>query len=217
MKRVLLTTITENDQCSSSFVSSLVQSVRVGLSNNTEILPVFFPSLGNWAMAANRAITIAHQNKLNGLVFVNPNVGWNPENLMDLCETEKDAAAIPVATRGGFDISLGEIARLQEDEKTGEIKVLGVSLDFFYLSAYAIEKLCETHPTVTYLGEDCKLILQSGDIYSSYHTHAEVFAYRLGELGIEIWVNPLHTAYRQDTVEYPADFAAILKDIKDGQ
>ena len=217
MKRVLLATITENDQCFSTFASSLAQTIRVGLSSNVDVLPVFLPSAGNWAMAANRAITIAHQHELDGVVFVSPSVGWNPENFLDLCTTDKDAAVIPVATRSGFDITLGEIARLQEDEKTGEIKIFGASLDFFYLSEYAIEKLCETHPTVTYLGEDCKLILQSGDIYSSYHTHAEVLAYRLSELGIEMWVNPLHTAHRQDTIEYTSDFATVLKQVKDGQ
>jgi hypothetical protein len=34
-------------------------------------------------------------------------------------------------------------------------------------------------------------------------------------LGIEIWVDPRHTAYRQDVITYESDFAAILQNLKD--
>jgi hypothetical protein len=180
-----------------------------------EILSVFFPSTGNWAMAANQAMTIAWQNDLDGLVLVDPNVSWNPETLLQLCSTDKDVAAIPIAASGGFNVGMGEIARLQEDEKTGEIKVSSASLGFFYLSSYALKKLCKTHPTVSYLGQDAKLILQSGDIYASYHTHEEVLAFRLRELGIEVWLNPGHTAYRNELVEQQGDFAALLRNLKE--
>jgi hypothetical protein len=215
MKRVLLATITENDQCSSGFANSLVQTVRAGLHTQVEILPVFYSASGNWGMAANLAMTLAWKNELDGLFLVNPSVSWDPAQLLEVCLSDKDAIAVPVATRDGFDISLGEISRLQEDDKTGEVKVAGASLDLFYLSSYSLKQLSDTHPEVQYLGQDTKLILQSGDIYSSYHTHEEVLAYRLRELGIEIWVNPSHTAVRRDTVEYSADFASVLKQLRE--
>jgi hypothetical protein len=215
MKRVLLATVTENNQCSVAFTNALVQTVREGLHTEVEVLPIFLQSAGNWAMAANQAMTLAWQNELDGLVLVGPNVSWNPETLLQLCSTDKDAAAVPIATRNGFNVGLGEVARLQEDEKTGEIKVSSASLGFFYLSAYSLRKLCETHPTVSYQGQDAKLILQSGDIYASYHTHEEVLAFRLRELGIEIWLNPAHTACRQELVEQQGDFAALLRNLKE--
>ena len=89
------------------------------------------------------------------------------------------------------------------------------SLGFFYLSAHALKKLCETHPTVSYLNQNTKLIIQSGDIYSSYHTHEEVLAFRLRELGIEIWLNPEHTSYRQELTECGGNFASLLKELKE--
>jgi len=215
MKRVLLAAITENNQCSVAFTNALVQSVREGLNTQVEVLPVFFQSAGNWAMAANQAMTLAWENELDGLVLVDPNVSWKPETLLKLCSTDKDAAAVPLASRGGFNVGLGELARLQEDEKTGEIKVSYASLGFFYLSAYALKRLCETHPTVSYHNQDTKLVLQSGDIYASYHTHEEVLAFRLRELGIEIWLDPNHTAYCQELVEQQGNFSVLLKTLKE--
>jgi hypothetical protein len=214
MKRVLLATITESDQCSTAFTSSLAQTIRVGFSSQVEILPVFFRSMGNWAMAANQAITLAWREELDGLVLVDPNIGWGAESLLGLCLTDKDAAALPIATRAGFNIALGEISRLQEDEKSGEIKVQAASLGFFYLSAYALKQLAESHPTITYFGNETKLVLQSGDIYNHFHTHDDVMAYRLIELGIEIWLNPNATVKTHEVTETPGDFAEALKGLK---
>jgi hypothetical protein len=166
-------------------------------------------------MAANQAMTVTWAEKLDGLVLVNPRVGWQAESLIDLCQTDKDAVALPVSTQAGFNIKLGEVSRLQEDESTGEIKVQGASLSFFYLSSYALGQLAESHPTVSYHGMDTKLILQSGDIYASYHTHEEVLAYRLRELGIEIWVNSRHTVKSQELTESAGDFAQVLKNLRE--
>ena len=214
LKRILLATITENNQCSVAFTPSLVSTLRFLGNTQIEAIPIFIPALGNWAMAANQAITAAWANNLDGLVILNPNVGWAPEAFAALCATDKDAVAIPVATQGGFDVTFGEIARLQEDEATSEVKVARASLDFFYLSFYAIGQLAEAHPTVFYRGEETKLVLQSGDIYSSYHTHDEVLAFRLRELGIEVWLNPAHTASLHENLGSTGNFATALAELK---
>ena len=213
-KRILLAVITENNQCSVAFTHSLVTTLRFLATTQIDAIPVFFPSLGNWAMAANQAITAAWANNLDGLVLINPNVSWEPEAFASLCTTDKDAVAVPVSTQGGFHVTFGEITRLQEDEETGEVKVAQASLDFFYLSQYSIGQLAETHPTVSYRNEDTKLILQSGDIYASYHTHDEVLAYRLRELGIEVWLNPSYTASLYESTSSVGNFAAVLAELK---
>lgn len=214
MKRILLAVITEADVCSASFCSSLVSSVAVGLHNDIELLPVFFPANGNWSMAFNQAVTLAWEQKLDGFLCVSPRVSWQPESLLALVNSDKDAVAMPVATKGGFEISLGEVARLQEDTESGEIKVRGVSLDFIHLSAYTLGRLCETHPVISYRNQDVKLIIQSGDIYSSYFDPCDILAYRLREQGVELWVSSGHTAHRQDAIEYTANFSEVLSNLK---
>ena len=134
MKRILLAVITEGDICLSPFCSALSQSIKVGLANDIEFFPIFFEANGNWSMGFNQGVTLAWQEKLDGFVCVNPRVSWDADSLVALVKSKKDAIALPVATRGGFQIKMGEIARLQEDADA--IKVQGVSLDFFYLSPY---------------------------------------------------------------------------------
>jgi hypothetical protein len=214
MRRILLAVITEADTCSASFCVALSQSVKVGLANGVEFFPVALPANGNWSMAFNQGVTLAWQEKLDGFLCVSPRVSWVPESLLELVSTKHDAVAMPVATKGGFEVQLGEIARLQGDAESGEVKVLGASLDLIYLSPYAVGRLCETHPTVSYRGSDIKLILQSGDIYNAYFDPSDILAYRLREQGVELWLSAKHTAYRQDAVEYSNDFASVLANLK---
>lgn len=214
MKRILIAVITEADICSASFCISLTQTVKEGLQAELNFIPVFFPTNGNWSMAFNQAVTLAWAEKLDGFLCINPRVSWKSESLLDLVNSNKDSVAMPVAIRGGFEIKLGEIARLQEDEESGEIKVLGASLDLIYLSPYAIERLCETHPEISYRGADVKLILQHGDIYNAYFDPSDILAYRLKEQGIETWVSAKHTAHRQDSIEYSNNFDEVLTRLK---
>lgn len=214
MKRILLAIITEADTCSASFCVSLTQTAKVGLSAGIEFFPVVFPANGNWSMACNQGVSLAWGEKLDGFLCVSPRVAWQPESLLELVSSNKDAVAMPVATKTGFEVSLGEIARLQEDAESGEIKVQGASLDCIYLSAYSVNQLCATHPTVSYRGNDVKLILQSGDIYNSYFDPSDILAYRLREQGIELWLSSNHTAFRQDAVEYKSNFAEVLQQLK---
>ena len=212
MKRILLAVITEGDHCVAPFCSSLAQSIKVGLANNIEFFPVFFEADGNWSMGFNQGVTLVWGEKLDGFVCINPRVSWDAEALIALVNSGKDSVALPVATRGGFQIQMGEIARLQDDGK--EIKVQGASLDFIYLSPYAIGRLCETHPFVDYKGNQIKLILQSGDIYTAYFDPADILAYRLREQGIEMWLSYKHTAARNDNIEYTRSFEQVLSDLK---
>lgn len=213
MKRILLAVITEGDLCVAPFCSSLSQSIKVALANDIELFPVFFPADGNWSMAFNQAATLAWQEKLDGFLCVSPRVSWSAESLLALVSTEHDAVALPVATRNGFQVQLGEIARLEDDGAA--IKVQGASLDFIYLSPYALDRLCETHPFVDYKGTQVKLILQSGDIYAAYFDPSDILAYRLREQSIELWVCYKQSAYRSDSIEYKATFEEILTNLKE--
>lgn len=212
MKRILLAVITEGDLCVAPFCSSLAQSIKVALANDIELFPVFFPADGNWSMAFNQGVTLAWQEKLDGLLCINPRVSWDAEALTEVITRNPDACALPVATRNGFQVQLGEIARLQDTGR--EIKVQGASLDFFYMSPYAIERLCDTHPFIDYRGSQVKLIVQSGDIYAAYFDPSDILTYRLREQGIELLVNYKHTAFRSDSIEYTASFEEVLTDLK---
>jgi hypothetical protein len=122
MKRILLAIVTEADTCSASFCVSLAQTTKIGLSAGIEFFPVVFPSNGNWSMAFNQGVTLAWGEKLDGFLCVSPRVSWVPETILELVNSSKDAVAMPVATRNGFEIQLGEVAVCRKTPSPARLK-----------------------------------------------------------------------------------------------
>lgn len=198
------------------FCQALVESVKLCLSHNIILTPVLVRSQGNATMYYNLLLTLAWREKMDGLLLLSPDVNWNPEALLDVVQSSKDALSLPVFGSQGFQVQLGEIPRLQTDEVTGEIKVLGTGLGFFRLSKGALATLCETHSSIDFEGQDVKLILQHGDIYGGFASDAEILTYRLKEAGYEVWLNPKHSVNTVTTQSVGGDFAAALKEEQGG-
>ena len=214
MRNILIVTPTPDESVSAYYSSSLAQSVKIAESNNINLLSIFLRD-NSEHMVVNLGITLAHDEKLDGVVFINREVSWNPENLMDLCSTGKDAAAIPVFDGNTFTLELGEIPRLEEDASTGEIKVQSASTDFLYLSSGVISKLCETHPEISYGGRTVKAIMQGADCFNQYFSTSDLLAYRLREAGFGLWVNPLHNAYKASRILQTPSFSEGLKKLRE--
>jgi len=188
--RYLIASVLNQGQCSSWFTVSLLETALYFINSETEIRPILFDGKGSDPMLINQAITIASKQEMDGLFLIGPDCGWKPETLEKMLDIKKEVVAAPVWNGGTYDLKLGELSRLQRDEENGAIKVLESSLDFFFLGKKAIADLCRSHPLIGYEGNEVNLILQSGDIYKSYHTNEAILAYRLRELGYEIWLHP---------------------------
>ena len=87
-------------------------------------------------------------------------------------------------------------------------------MDFMYLSSYAINELCSTHQSIDYNGQDVKMVLQTGDIFTGYYNESQILNSRLFDLNIETWVNPNHTIPTTSRQPVQADFAAMLTDLE---
>jgi hypothetical protein len=167
-------------------------------------------------MYYNLLLTLAWREKMDGLLLLSPEINWDPSALLDVVQSSKDALTLPVFGLQGFQVQLGEISRLQTDDVTGEIKVLGAGLGFFRLSKVALTTLCETHSSIDFEGQEVKLVLQHGDIYGGFASDAEILTYRLKEAGYEIWLNPKHSVNTVTTQSVGGDFAAALKEEQGG-
>lgn len=213
MKEILIITPTPDENVSVYYTNSLVQSMKIAERNNINLAPVFLRDNSDH-MVVNLGITLAHEGNLDGVVFINREVSWNPENLVDLCSTGKNAAAIPVFDGNTFTLELGEISRLEEDEKTGEIKVQSASTDLLYLSYGVISKLCQTHPNINYGGRTVKAIMQGAECFNQYFSTSDLLAYRLKEAGYGLWVNPLHNACKASRILQTPSFNEGLKNLR---
>lgn len=212
-KRYVIATFLNDSKCDMFYTSSLCESAKSFTANNIALIPTIINAVNGKVMAFNQAITLAWKEKVDGIVFISPDAVWTPQTLFTIVSSDKDCVAFPVMTANGIDIQLGEIPRLQQDDKTKEIKVPYASLDFLYLSSYSIHELCNTHQSIEYEGQDVKLVLQTGDIFTGYYNEGQILKSRLSELNIETWVNPNHTISTRQIQTYTNDFSTILSDL----
>lgn len=212
-KRYVIATFLNDSKCDMFYTSSLCESAKSFTANNIALIPTIINAVNGKVMAFNQAITLAWKEKVDGIVFISPDAVWTPQELFTIVSSDKDCVAFPVMTANGIDIQLGEIPRLQQDDKTKEIKVPYASLDFLYLSSYSIHELCNTHQSIEYEGQDVKLVLQTGDIFTGYYNEGQILKSRLSELNIETWVNPNHTISTRQIQTYTNDFSTILSDL----
>ena len=213
-KRYVIATFLNEPKCDMFYTHALCESAKAFLANQIVLIPTITNATDGKVMAFNQAITLAWQEKVDGIVFISPDASWSPQALFELISSDKDCVALPVMTANGIEVELGEIPRLQRDEQTGEIKVPYAALDFMYLSAYTINELCNTHQSIDYNGQETKLVLQTGDIFTGYYNESQILKSRLSELNIETWVNPNHTIATRQTQVYANDFNAILTDLE---
>ena len=191
MSTFFIATNVPSNQCSSLYCISLSNSVgSFAREGGPGLVPILLDGHGNSAMAFNRVITWAHRDAVEGIFLIGPNMGWDPGVLQTMIASDKDVLAAPVYYNHRYLLEFDELSRTERDKKSGEIKVQTASLDFLFLRKSAIDALCEGHPTVQFNGEEVKMVLQSGDIFSSYHTDGEILAFRLREAGFHIWVDP---------------------------
>jgi hypothetical protein len=217
-RRYIIATLTDDGKCDMFYVSALSEAIKVSITNNIVLIPIFYQTLGNKSLALNQALTLAWKEKVDGIIFIHSTaVNWTSEMLFDLITSDKNVVGLPVADADGFDLNLGAISQLHTDPKTEEIKVKQASIDFMYMSPYTIKKLCDTHPSIEFQNQEIKLVLQSGDIDSSYNSENIILQHRLQELSIETWINPKHTVFTRNTFTFNMDFGNLLTKLKNGE
>jgi hypothetical protein len=214
LRKVMLATPVSNESCGMFYVHSLCESAKALLVNGIALTQVLYSANDGRHMAINQAITDAWSNGFDGLVIVSPDVNWEPQALYELITTNKDCAAVPVASECGLNVTVGEISRLQQDPSSGEIKVQSTTADFIYFSPYTLSRLCSTHHSISYMGKDVKVIVDSGDSFGFWAGENEVLRSKLGELNIEMWVIPDYTAETRRLQFFTRDFSAELAKLK---
>lgn len=213
-KRYIVATFLDDTTCEMLYTYSLCESTKALLANQIVLIPMLIHCVDGKVMAFNQSLTVAWKEKVDGIVFIDKNSTWNPQALFDVISSDKDCVALPVSKPNGFNIQLGEISRLQRDKNTGEIKVPLASMDFMYLSSYTINEMCITHQSIDYNGQDVKMVLQTGDIFTGYYNESQILNSRLSDINIETWVNPNHSIMTTHKQPIQSDFASLLSDLE---
>lgn len=211
MKKVIVVTEAPDEVVSARYTNVLIQSIKMGAKKGIEIEPVFV-SLPSTSLTIGHGITWVVENDLDDVIFINRSMVWNPEDLVALCESDKDVIGIPVFKQGGWHLDPGEPSRLEVDKQTGEMKVPWTSTDLIRVSKRAAKALYDANPTVNFRGVNIKSVMQGSETFENYFIEDELFGFRLREVGIHEWVMSTTQSARIGSLIEGPPFSDVLKE-----
>jgi hypothetical protein len=215
-KRIMIATPCAYGQLAMEYVSSLVGTIKLGEENEIGIYPVF---LGNDALiqrCRNDLVKIAYESKVDSMIFIDADMEWNPQWVIDLVNRDEDV--------------VGGTARKKTDEAelyackvfdttihdNGLIKCAGIGTGFLKLSAKAIAALWDaSEPYKTQRGE-CRMVFDVRVIDGDLWSEDIIATAKLKEAGFDIWLDPRMTCGHIGTKAYYGNLSAFINKLNAG-
>lgn len=212
MKQVLIATPSLDQKVDAYFVHSLIESVKLGLSRNINLNPIFLANESILPMARNELLNLAFKDKYDCMVFIDDDEYWKADVLIEIIESEKDVITVPVVNKGDKKVEYNVHYDSVERDTDGYFKVKSTGTGFLKLSQKVITDLYESNTELTFRNKKIKNICEYTYINGSFIGEDITLSRKIKELGYNIWVNPKHTVSHIGNKMYKGDFAKSIED-----
>lgn len=174
-------------------VASLSETIKIGLYNNINILPIYVSFDALVQRARNDIFKIAYESNVDDLVFIDTDVDWNPQDFFRLLSHDVDIVAAPVVKKNDQTTFSVKLLRDFKVEDNGLAEVDGIATGFMRIRRDAIQKIWDAAEEYKEVGKaepsrmvfDVKLV--DGDLWSE----DIVFCDNWIRLGGKVYVDPL--------------------------
>ena len=213
LRRVLIGTPSIDGKVDVWFTDSLIESTKLALSNNINLIPVMLTYDGISSMAKNELIYFAYTEEVESLVFIDSNQAWDPSALLEIINSPHDVIGLPVTSKtdepGNFNVNLQNSENLERDDN-GYIKVQSIGMGFLKLSKKALTSLWNSNPSINFHGKELKIICEYLTNYNSFLEEDITLCNKLKELDYDIWVNPNSTCAQTGKKVWMGNYAHFL-------
>lgn len=207
MKNILIATPSYDGKIDVWYANSLLNSTRLGLANEINLVPIYMSYDSLVQRARNDLLAIAVQNEFDGIMWIDADMEWNPEWILDLVNSGKDVIG---GTAPRKSIEESYVVKCKPEDlivnEEGLIKVESLGTGFLYMSRPALMHLWDNSEPYVHNGADKRwafeVKIQDGDIISE-----DVLAcQKLRDGGFEIYLNPKMTCAHIGTLKFTGNF-----------
>lgn len=217
-KTVLIGTPSLDGKLDAWYVNSLVDTIRLAMVNNVFIKPIFLAYESILPMARNEIFKVAYDNKFDHLIFIDSDVAWDPATLMEVIHSDKPVVGVPYPLKnenpGNYNISLGDVTNMVQDEKTGYIKVINHGTGFLKIDREVIEALWNSNVLLEFRDKQLKYICEYQGLYTAFVGEDIVLCNKIRDLGYDIWVNPKTTCLHVGNKIYSGNYQEYIAMIR---
>lgn len=215
LRKVLIATPSYDGKIDAFYVNSLHNSVLLGLQQNILLQPIFITSDALVQRARNDLLTIGVQGLFESMVWIDADLEWNPEWLIQLINANQDVI-------GGTYRKKTDNAELYtvntdslEINEHGLIEVNGLGTGFVKLSNAAMVALWNTsEPYTNKEGRDSRMAFDIDIIDGELVGEDMIMFRKLKKLGFKVFLDPKMTLNHNGTKQYRGNFEAYSTAIR---
>jgi len=213
-KQVIIATPCAYGQMAMEYVSSLVETIRLAESLGISIYPLF---IGNDALiqrCRNDLVKVAYESKVDAMVFIDSDMEWNPQWVIDLVNRDEDVVG-GTARKKTDDAELYACKILDATiHDNGLIKCAGIGTGFLKLTAKAIAALWEASEAYKTERGECRMVFDVCVIDGELWSEDIVMCTKLNQSDLDVWVDPNMTCNHIGTKKYQGNLAGFINRLK---
>lgn len=212
VRTVFLATHCPSNTLESFYVHSLADTIKLCLLNGIRIMPIYINDIASSIVAKNEMLSILNGKEYESVLFVDHNIAWDPNAVLNILNSQYDAVAIPVVKKvpgnAVFDLDIGQSL---EQDGAGYIKVNYASTAMFKMSNKLVTALTDSNISIVNpTGTEVKNVFENSTQYGKFFNESVVVCNKIRDLGFTVWLNPTTTCANIAGNVYAADFAATL-------
>jgi len=214
MKKVLVGTPSYDGKLEAWYVNSLINTIRLGVELDIEIIPIFLSYDSLVQRARNDLFRIAIENNYDTLFFIDSDVEWNVEwffNILKRSEPIVGGALIKKSEKESYTVKIiNKELNYSEDGKI--IEVDGVGTGFLKIDRFALEKLWSDSEEYIHEGIRQRMVFnitidENKDLVSEDY----VLCQKWKKLGYKVWIDPEITCNHIGVKKYEGNLMNFLK------
>jgi hypothetical protein len=213
-KKIIIATPCAYGQMAMEYVSSLVETIRLAESLDISIYPFF---IGNDALiqrCRNDLLKIAYESNVDAMVFIDADMEWNPQWVVDLVNRKEDVVG-GTARKKTDDAELYACKVLDTTiHDNGLIKCAGIGTGFLKLSARAIAALWESGEAYNTQRGECRMVFDVRVVDGELWSEDIFMCTKLNQAGLDVWLDPNMTCGHIGTKKYQGNIAGFINRIK---
>lgn len=213
MKKILVATPSYDGRVDVWYANSLIATVMAGVGQDILFKPIFLSYDALIQRARNDLVSVAKDNDLDGILWIDSDIEWNPEWAVELVTSGKDVIGITYPKKSLMEETYP--VKVQPD-KLGEgiFPVDALGTGFLYMSKKAYEYLWDNSEPYESYGQERRNIFEVTIEDGSMHSEDVVVCNKLRKGGFEILLDSTKTCNHIGSLKFAGDFASFIERLK---
>jgi WD40 repeat protein len=215
MRTVMLAAPSYDGKINVWHATALVETCKIGLANNINIIPVYMSYDALVQRARNDIFKLAHDSGVTDLIFIDCDVDWTPSDLFKLLDHDAPIVAAPIIKKTFAAHTYSVKTKNLTPEDNGLIEVDGAATGFMRIRADAIKKIWDSAPEYRepHKPEPNRMVFDVRVVDGELWSEDIVFCKTWQDLGGRVYIDPTINCGHSGEHRWIGNFEAFMQNI----